>query len=226
MSLADHPDVPFHLARGFVPGRPDGPVLWWVLHEWLSPDTGFAAAGLDATADLDNAACPGAAGLDAAAGLSGGHIDSAPALAHYFGGSSGDQDVSAHYCFDRDIEIQCVRLRDCARMVGNRPGDRRGIGALLVGFGYYQSEAEWLDEPGRRTLCRVARVAARDLERYRIPARWCTPDDLSALRPGLTTRHDLRQAFGDDPLADPEPSFPREYLLARIRSEKPLPVEV
>jgi N-acetylmuramoyl-L-alanine amidase-like protein len=192
VSLADHPDVPFQLARGFTPGRPDGPVLWWVLHEWLSPDSG--------------------------------PIDSARALAEYFGEVAGDHEISAHYCFDQDAEIQCVRLRDCAWMVGNRLGNRRSIGALLVGFGYYQSAAEWLDEPGRRTLCRVARIAARDLQRYRIPARWCTPGDLSALRPGLTTRHDLRQAFGEDPVADPESSFPRDYLLARILSEDPLPV--
>lgn len=196
MSLADHADVPFLLARGFTPGRPDGPVLWWVLHEWLSPDLG--------------------------------PTESAQALAQYFGAARKpnikhsstvtDREVSAHYCFDRDGEVQCVRLRDCAWMVGNRPGDRRGISALLVGFGYYQSEAEWLDEPGRRTLARVARIAARDLHRYRIPVRWCTVDDLTALRPGLTTRHDLLRAFGPEPVADPESSFPRDHLLARIHS--------
>lgn len=192
MSLADHPDVPFLLARGFTPGRPDGPVLWWVLHEWLSPS--FA-----------------------------GEAESAPAFADRLS-TAGDAELSAHYCFDQNTEVQCVRLRDCAWMVGNRPGDRRGIGALLVGFDYYQSEAEWLDEPGRRTLARVARIAARDMRRYRIPARWCTVDDLAALRPGLTTRHDLRQAFGPEPSTDPESSFPRDHLLARIISEKPLPV--
>jgi N-acetyl-anhydromuramyl-L-alanine amidase AmpD len=190
VSLADHPDVPFLLARGFTPGRPDGPALWWVLHEWL------------------------------------GEAESAQDLADHFS-TDGDAGRSAHYCFDQNTEVQCVRLRDCAWMVGNRPGDRRGIGALLVGFGYYQSEAEWLDEPGRRTLARVARVAARDMQRYRIPARWCTVDDLAALRPGLTTRYDLQQAFGfavppggsPNAATDPESSFPRDHLLARIISE-------
>lgn len=255
MPLADHPDVPFTLARNFTPGRPDGRVLWWILHEWISTEMtttewGSGSAGSAGAAGSAGPAGSGPAGSAQAcesissiepacadesswstasvhaAGCarsaeSARPAESARSVADYFS-TAAAHDASAHYCFDEQSAVQCVRLRDCARVVGNRPGDRRGISALLVGFGYYQSQAEWLDEPGRRTLARVARIAARDLQRYRIPARWCTLSDLTAFRPGLTTRHDLCRAFGpDDVIADPEPSFPREHLLTQIVAQSP-----
>jgi hypothetical protein len=193
LANADHPDVPFVQARGFTPGRPDGPVLWWVFHE-----------------------------------LAADELPGVPQAAAEYLRAVEDREISLHYCFDADFEVQCVKLRDCAWAAGNRPGNRRGVHAALAGSGR-QSRAQWLDEEGRRLLARVARIAARDMRRYRIPQRWCTMGDLAALRPGLTTHYDLSLVFGGAVRADPGPDFPRDHVLALIRAElagddDPMPV--
>ena len=113
--------------------------------------------------------------------------------------------------------VQGVRLRDCAWSCGNRHGNRRGIHAGLAGAGRLTAE-QWLDYRGQMMLDRTAQLAARDVRRYNIPLRWCTVDDLTALRPGLTTHRELSMVFGGPLRVDPGPGFPREHLLELIQS--------
>jgi hypothetical protein len=139
------------------------------------------------------------------------------AAAEYMRAAS-DRDISLHYCFDAGSEVQCVKLRDCAWATGNRPGNRRGVHAGLAGPAR-QSRTQWLDDEGRQLLGRVARIAARDMRRYRIPPRWCTIGDLAALRPGLTTHYDLSLVFGGAEPAAPGPNFPHDHVLALISAD-------
>ena len=58
----------------------------------------------------------------------------AESTAMYFHDVPDDRRVSSHYCVDNDSVIQCVKLRDSAWTVGNRPGNNRGINWELSGF--------------------------------------------------------------------------------------------
>lgn len=140
----------------------------------------------------------------------------AEAVARYFHNGAGGRSVSSHYCFDADSEVQCVLLKDVAWTVGNRPGNYRGINYELAGRAA-QTAAQWADAYSQSMLRRVARIAARDMARFSIPARWCTVDDLKARRPGLTTHNDLRLAFGVTSHTDPGAHFPRAQFLEMVK---------
>lgn len=141
--------------------------------------------------------------------------DTAERVARYFATLSDGRTVSSHYCVDADSIIQCVRLRDVAYTVGNRPGNYRGINVELAGRAA-QTAAQWADTYSQAMLRRACTIVARDMRRYAIPNRWCTVENLRALRPGHTTHNDLRLAFGGTTHTDPGAGFPRQQVLALV----------
>lgn len=141
--------------------------------------------------------------------------DTAERVARYFATLSDDRTVSAHYCVDANSDVQCVRTGDVAWTVGNRAGNYRGISIELAGRAA-QTPAQWADPYSTAMLRRACRIAARDMARYAIPARWCTIEDLHARRPGMTTHNDCRIAFGGTTHTDPGPGFPRDLVLALV----------
>ena len=141
--------------------------------------------------------------------------DTAERVANYFAFNTGARTVSSHYTVDSNSEVQCVRLGDVAYTVGNRAGNNRGINYELAGRAS-QGAADWADPYSQALLRRFARLAARDMDAYAIPNRWCTVADLVARRPGLTTHNDLRLAFGGTTHTDPGGAFPRTQVSALI----------
>jgi N-acetyl-anhydromuramyl-L-alanine amidase AmpD len=144
--------------------------------------------------------------------------DRAESTANYFATGSGGRQVSAHYCVDNNSVVQCVRLRDAAWTVGNRPGNFRGINWELSGFAR-QTPAQWLDEFGLAMFHRAAPIIRADAARYGIPLRRCTVADLKALRPGVTSHNDLRLAFGGTDHTDPGPNFPWDVFLRILEDD-------
>jgi N-acetyl-anhydromuramyl-L-alanine amidase AmpD len=142
----------------------------------------------------------------------------AEATAAYFANGAGGRSVSAHYCVDNNSVVQCVRLRDSAWTVGNRPGNNRGINWELAGFAR-QTRAQWLDAFGLAMFHRAAPIIRADAARYGISLRRCTVTDLRALRPGVTSHNDLRLAFGVTDHTDPGPNFPWDTFLEILRGK-------
>lgn len=130
----------------------------------------------------------------------------------YFANPGDGRSVSSHYCADNDSVVQCVRLRDSAWTVGNRPGNNRGINWELSGFAA-QTRDQWLDEFGLAMFERIAPIIRADAARYGIPLQRRTVAELKAFRPGITSHNDLRLAFGGTTHTDPGPNFPWDHLL-------------
>jgi len=174
----DHPELAFVQAKGYTPGRPDGPPIWVVIHDMEASETPTRAES----------------------------------TAVYFSNPPDGRNVSSHYCWDSDSGVQCVRLRDSAWTVGNRPGNNRGINHELAGFAN-QTREQWLDPYGRAMLARIAPIVQADAAKYGIPLERRTVAELQAWQPGITSHNDLRLAFGGTTHTDPGGQFPWDYFI-------------
>lgn len=138
--------------------------------------------------------------------------------AAYFANPGDGRNVSAHYCCDNNSIVQCVRLKDSAWTVGNRPGNNRGINFEFAGFAS-QSGAQWGDAYSTMMLERVAPIMRSDAAKYAIPLRRCSVNDLKNFRPGVTSHNDLRLAFGVTTHTDPGPNFPWTWFINLLNGE-------
>ncbi len=123
--------------------------------------------------------------------------------------------VASHNCADNTSIIQCVRLRDVAWTVGNRPGNYRGINWELAGYAS-QTREQWLDDYGRAMLARVAAVAVRDMATYKIPPRLLTDDEVRRFVPGVTSHWQLGRVFDGTDHTDPGRNFPWDHLIGLL----------
>jgi N-acetyl-anhydromuramyl-L-alanine amidase AmpD len=123
-------------------------------------------------------------------------------------------EVSAHYCVDADVIIQCVHEEDVAWHA--RGGNANSIGIELAGFAG-QRALGWGDEYSRAVLDRAARLTAVICERYGIPIRRLRAADLVAGRRGITGHADVSAAFRKSDHWDPGPDFPWARYLRLTR---------
>lgn len=138
--------------------------------------------------------------------------------AAYFANPSDGRSVSSHYCADNNSVVQCVRLKDVAWTVGNRPGNNRGINWELAGFAS-QNRNQWLDQFGRDMFNRMAPLVRSDAAKYGIPLIKRTVNELKAWIPGVTSHNDLRIAFGTTTHTDPGNNFPWDVFLETMNNE-------
>jgi hypothetical protein len=141
--------------------------------------------------------------------------DAAEWTANYFATGAGGRSVSSHYSADATSVVQCVRLRDTAWTVGNRPGNNRGINWELAGYAS-QTREQWLDAFGRAMLERAAVIMRRDMAEYSIPARILTDAQVKAFVPGVTSHAQLGRVFGGSDHTDPGKGFPWDHLLTLL----------
>ena len=132
--------------------------------------------------------------------------------AAYFANPGDGRNVSSHYTVDNDSVVQCVRLKDSAWTVGNRPGNNRGINWELSGFAS-QSRAQWLDDFGLAMFGQIRPILRSDAAKFGIPLTRRTVAELKAWKPGITSHNDLRLAFGGTTHTDPGPNFPWDVFL-------------
>ena len=142
----------------------------------------------------------------------------AESTAVYFSDPPDGRNVSSHYCADSNSIVQCVRLRDSAWTVGNRPGNNRGINWELAGFAS-QTHAQWLDPYGVAMLNLIVPIIQADAAKYRIPLQRRTVAELRAWVPGITSHNDLRLAFGGTTHTDPGANFPWDYFIDLLNQE-------
>jgi hypothetical protein len=132
--------------------------------------------------------------------------------AAYYVNPSDGRRVSSHYTADNNSVVQCVRLKDSAWTVGNRPGNNRGINWELSGFAS-QTRAQWLDPFGLAMFAQIAPILRADAAKYGIPLERRTVAELKAWKPGITSHNDLRLAFGGTTHTDPGVNFPWDVFL-------------
>jgi N-acetyl-anhydromuramyl-L-alanine amidase AmpD len=132
--------------------------------------------------------------------------------AAYFANPPDGRNVSSHYTVDDDSVVQCVRLKDSAWTVGNRPGNNRGINWELAGFAS-QTRTQWLDAFGLAMFAQIRPILRSDAAKFGIPLTRRTVAELRAWKPGITSHNDLRLAFGGTTHTDPGPNFPWDVFL-------------
>jgi peptidoglycan hydrolase-like protein with peptidoglycan-binding domain len=139
-------------------------------------------------------------------------------VANWFAGANAPR-ASAHWCHDVDSSVRCVNDKDVA---WHAPGvNHNGIGHELSGYAR-QTEGEWLDNYGRKMLAnQVAPQVRADCTRYGVPVRFVDAAGLKAGQRGITTHHEVSQAFRRSTHWDPGPHFPMGHLLALVKGAKP-----
>ncbi len=152
---------------------------------------------------------------DMEAGESSGRAE---ATAAYFANPGDGREVSSHYTADSDSVVQCVDLDDTAWTVGSREGNGRGINWEFSGFDR-QTRSEWLDPFGLAMFYTAAPLIRADAARFHIPLTRRTVAELRAMKPGITSHNDLREAFGGTTHTDPGPTFPWDVFLKIINGE-------
>ena len=123
-------------------------------------------------------------------------------------------EVSAHYCVDRGVVLQCVRDEDVAWHA--RGGNATTIGVELAGAAA-QTREQWADAYSAAVLGRAARLVAELCRRHDIPVRRVDVQGLRAGARGITGHVDVSLAFGKSDHWDPGPGFPWGGFLRRVR---------
>ena len=124
--------------------------------------------------------------------------------------------ASCHYSVDSDSVVQSVEERHSAAHCGK--GNTRSIGIEHAGRAR-QTNAEWLDEYGKKMLALSARLAAGICHRWSIPVRRPAGAELKAGARGICGHVDMRDAFGGTVHYDPGPAYPWDMYLASVEAE-------
>lgn len=146
----------------------------------------------------------------------------AEAVARYFATST--RPGSSHTVHDNNSTVRCVADEDTA--YGAAGANNDGLHAELVGMPD-QTEAEWLDPFSLAMLHEAAPTIRGWSEKYDIPLRWLTVDEVATGARGLCTHADVSKAFPKVSTGhwDPGPGFSKPEAL-RIWSGQPHPFPV
>lgn len=112
--------------------------------------------------------------------------------------------VSAHWFVDDDSIVRGVRDQDVAYAA---PGaNHNGIQIEMCGYARWTRD-QWLGEH-MGTLCNTARLIAHYYRRANVPIIYVDEHGLGRGHRGVTTHHDVTQAFRRSTHTDPGPGFP------------------
>lgn len=143
----------------------------------------------------------------------------AEAVAAWFAGPNAPK-ASAHFCIDNDSIVQSVK---CEHVAWHAPGaNRYGIGLEHAGYAR-QSRSDWMDEFSLAMLSEQSvPLCAYLSQKWGVPAVFVDAAGLKAGKPGITTHHEVTQAFKKGDHWDPGPAFPMDWYVSKV-SEKLLP---
>lgn len=131
--------------------------------------------------------------------------------ANFFAGSQAPK-ASAHYCVDNNEIIQCVKDEDVA---WHAPGaNRNGIGIEHAGYAK-QTASDWMDDYSREMLVLSAGLVADLCDKYGIPVKRLTVEELAAGEKGIVGHADVSKWKGGGHW-DPGPNFPWDWYLDQI----------
>lgn len=137
--------------------------------------------------------------------------------ANFFATSSPQS--SAHYCIDPRSTVQSVKETDGAwhtpGFINGLEVNRNSIGIEHAGYAN-QSQAEWLDGDGKAMLEQSAKLVAEICERYDIPARHLTVEELRAGESGIVGHWDVTRASGTGDHIDPGEGFPWDWYINQV----------
>lgn len=122
-------------------------------------------------------------------------------------------DAGAHYYVDKTQVIQALNTDLGAGHAGSSWPNRHCIAYEITGWNSF-SHDRWLSDVAWNLL---ARQVKRDCERWDIPMRWLTVDQLKRGERGFSTHDDCRRAFGGTSHTDPGPNFPKDHLIALLK---------
>lgn len=137
----------------------------------------------------------------------------AEAVASWFAGTNAPR-ASAHYNVDNDSIVHSVK---CEHVAWHAPGaNRLGIGIEHAGRAR-QNHDDWFDEYSRAMLEKMSvPLCAYLCQQWDIPPRFVGREGLKEKTPGITTHHEVSQAFGKSNHWDPGPAFPVEWYLQQV----------
>lgn len=124
-------------------------------------------------------------------------------------------DASAHYYVDKTRIVQSLNTDLGAGHAGSSWPNKHCIAYEITGWNSF-SRDRWLSDVAWGLLVRQVR---RDCERWNIPMRWLTVDQLRRGERGFSTHDDCRRAFGGTSHTDPGPNFPKDHLIALLKGE-------
>ncbi len=122
-------------------------------------------------------------------------------------------DVSTHFFVDNNSVVQCVLTKDTAWTA--RAANARGIQIEMCGRA---STIKWVDGGYYEALLEnSAKLTARLLKKYGLPARFLTDTQLRNNEKGITTHRQVTRVLGGSH-TDPGPNFPYDYFLGRVKA--------
>ncbi len=122
-------------------------------------------------------------------------------------------DVSTHFFVDNNSIVQCVLTKDTAWTA--RAANARGIQIEMCGRA---STVKWVDGGYYQALLEnSAKLTARLLKKYGLPARFLTDTQLRNNEKGITTHRQVTRVLGGSH-TDPGPNFPYDYFLGRVKA--------
>jgi N-acetyl-anhydromuramyl-L-alanine amidase AmpD/uncharacterized protein (DUF433 family) len=124
-------------------------------------------------------------------------------------------DASAHFYVDDTEIIQALNTDLGAGHAGSAWPNKHCIAYEITGWNDWSRE-RWLSDVAWEAM---AAQVARDCQRWGIPARWLTVDELKAGERGFSTHDDCRKAFGGTTHTDPGPQFPKQHLIDLLEGE-------
>lgn len=144
--------------------------------------------------------------------------DAAEAVAQIF--HTSDRVSSAHYCVDNNSIVRCVQDDDTAY---HAPPNQHSIGIEHAGYAR-QTTGDWLDEYGTKMLRDQSAPLVRGLcDRYGIPKRWLTVEQIRAGWHGVTSHNNVSLAFHQSTHTDPGPNFPIDQYMEWVIGPPPIP---
>lgn len=133
-------------------------------------------------------------------------------IAKWFAGPTAPI-ASAHSCVDDKDAIGCVRDQDIAYAA---PGANHNGFQIEHAGRARQSRNEWLDTYSLNCLKKSAPEAARIVKAHRLPLSFVRAPELRNGARGVTTHHEVSQAFRQSTHWDPGPGFPTDVWLKLI----------
>ena len=122
-------------------------------------------------------------------------------------------DTSAHWCVDNDSRVRVVKDEDTAWTL---PGaNSRSLNIEIAGYAKQDAD-DWADEYSIDALEIAAVCAAEWCDKYQIPIRKLTDDQIRSGAKGFVGHADANRVYKQSSHWDPGPGFPWAYFLGRV----------